>query len=129
MLHVKTKVAPSAVDGLGLFAAEPIPKGTLVAKWNPAFDSSFTDEEIARLPDLARTFLDRYAWRAKDGTWHVSLDDSRYTNHSLTPNLVVDETTEGWESRAARDIAPGEELLEDYSTYDEDFPSYGAGWR
>jgi uncharacterized protein len=118
MLLVKTFVMPSPVHGLGLFAAEAIRAGALVRQWNPAFDREFSEEAAAALPPAAREFLDHFGWTAPGGGLRVSLDGSRYTNHGADPNLVV----RGDATYARRDIAAGEELLEDYTAYE-------PGWR
>ena len=127
MLHVKTRVVASPIEGLGLFADEPIAAGTLVSKWQRGFDVLFYAHQLALLPPSAVAFLHRYGWDGPGETLRVSLDDSRYVNHSKTPNLVVDPSGDG--TRAARDIAIGEELTEDYSSYDADFETYGQHYR
>ena len=38
MLLVKTKIGPSEIDGIGLFADQFIPRGTLVWELVPALD-------------------------------------------------------------------------------------------
>ena len=127
MLYVKTQVRSSTIEGLGLFAAEDIPAGTLIARWEPVFGATFTDEERAKLHPMASAFLHRYGWRAAEGRWVLDLDDSRFMNHSDSPNMVVN--ADGvFTSRAARDIAAGEELTEDYRQFDPDFDSYAASW-
>jgi SET domain-containing protein len=127
MLFVKTEVRPSAIQGLGLFAAESIAAGTLIARFDPAFGWSCTEEQWAALPPLAREHMLRYAWRTGDGRWLMDVDDSRYMNHSTAPNMQV-SAEHGFTAVAARDIAAGEELTEDYSLFDPDFATYAAGW-
>lgn len=46
-------------------------------------------------------------------------DMSDFMNHDSQPNLVVHADPDVDESFAARDIFPGEELLEDYGRYDK----------
>lgn len=123
MLYVKTTVGPSLIQGLGLFAVEPIASGTLIFRWNDTFGWSCSEAEHAVLPAEAKAFLWRYGWRGVKGRWLLDVDDSRFVNHSLTPNMLVTRD-DGITSRAARDIAAGEELTEDYSTFDPDFDAY-----
>ncbi len=40
MLRVRTYLAPSPIEGIGLFAAEPIPRGTLI--WKPTTRASIS---------------------------------------------------------------------------------------
>ncbi len=46
MLMVSTYVAPSAIDGLGVFAGESVARGSLMWSLNPKFDISISREEI-----------------------------------------------------------------------------------
>ena len=64
---------------------------------------------IGALSDLAQDFLAHFGWPFPGGV-RVSLDNSRYTNHSTDPNLVPING----EVRAKRDIEIGEELTENY---------------
>lgn len=136
MLYVKASVKPSPIHGLGLFAAEPIARGALVFRWNSLFGWTCPEYEVAHLPETAKEFLRRYGWRFESAKstwtgWLLDVDDSRFVNHSRSPNMIV--TTSGRpfctgrspiESHAARDIHAGEELTEDYSTFDPDFATY-----
>ena len=118
MLLVRTEVKPSKVHGLGLFAAEPIKAGTVLRRYDPRFDREFTKAQLQELPELARAFLEHFGYEADGDGIKVSMDNSRYTNHSKeNPNVVW----EGDVTTALRDIAVGEEILEDYLTYEPDF--------
>jgi len=105
-LRVRTEILPSPIHGRGLFALEPIAAGTVVWKYDPAVD------RIEIEPDP-----NGYSWRVFSG--HVVPGDAAcFINHSSTPNL---STTPGLSPCvAARDIAAGEEITEDYS-YDPDW--------
>ena len=50
MLLVKTKLGVSSVHGIGLFAAQFIPKGTATWEYHPDFDTSFGEDDLARMP-------------------------------------------------------------------------------
>lgn len=114
MLQVRTRVAPSAIHGLGLFARDAIVKDEAV--W--MYDGS----ELVMHPELAREvcrreFLDRYGhWCALTGKVMICLDDARYINHAWEPNLTSWAPNNSFclSHRAARDIAAGEELTVDY---------------
>ncbi len=115
MLLVKTRVAPSAIHGLGLFAAEPIKAGTRIARFVHGMDC------IIRLGShvvvLFEEFARKYGYHDKDdGFWKIPLDDLRYMNHADTPNT----RQEGDSDFAARDIAAGEEITGDYFAFDMD---------
>lgn len=126
MLLVRTHVAPSAIEGLGLFAAEPIVAGEPVYRWDDRLAWSATDAEVDALPLRAREFIHRYGWRDREtGRWRASVDNSRFLNHSATPNTAHRGDTQV----ALRDIMPGEEITEDYSEFDPDFAEYAHTLR
>lgn len=118
MLLVPTTVGPSQIEGLGLFATAPIAAGTEVWRWHPVFDVFVPDAEIAKLPEPARDYLERYAYPAPDlpGGLSLNLDDARFMNHSDDPTLE----TVGEVCIARRDIAAGEELTCDYGAFHPD---------
>lgn len=61
----------------------------------------------------------------KTGKYHLSFDDVRFINHAEDGNIAVDEAR-GTEDDvefvlvAARDIAVGDELTQNYYEFDED---------
>lgn len=62
MLLVKTKIGPSTIHGIGLFADEYIPEGTFIWRFQPGFDLKIDKNDLEKLPELARgTFL-KYAY-------------------------------------------------------------------
>lgn len=122
MLLVKTYVAASRIEGLGLFAAEFIPAGAIIALWDDLFGWTCSLAEFDALPPLARAHVERYGWRDGD-RWRLSVDDARFWNHSAMPNTGANSDG-GFTSVALRDIAAGEELTEDYSKFDPDFAEY-----
>ena len=65
MLFVKTKVLPSNIHGLGLFADQFVPKGTIIWKFTPGFDLKFTKEQIERFPKEVREYMGTYCWLSK----------------------------------------------------------------
>jgi len=119
MLLVKTRALPSPIQGVGVFAAEPIAKGTTVWRFEAGIDLVVPEERVASLPEAARDFFRRYAFPCPffPGGLLLGFDNTRFVNHSLTPNL--DNT--GPETIALRDIAPDEELTTDYGELEPGF--------
>ena len=116
MLLVKTFVAPAGDKGLGLFADEPIPKGSVWWKHDINFDKVLTEEELLDLPMVPYGIIkDRYAYLQRDGTWYLCVDDARFVNHSDNPNTdeVIDVDCSIFDI-ALKDIAIGEEITCDY---------------
>ncbi len=119
MLLIKTKIGPSTVHGIGLFADQFIPKGTTTWEYNPEFDVSYTEEQVSRMSEPAKERFFNYAYFDKDLHKYVlCLDDLRFINHKeVDPNILSTPTKD----IAARDIQPGEELFCNYNHYEEGY--------
>ena len=112
MLLVPTRVAPSAIQGLGLFAAADVPDGTEIWRFFDGIDLLLPVESIPTLPAAYRTFLDTYGYtpHAFPGRIVVSCDHAKFMNHADNPNSVGRELS----SFACRGIRAGEEITCDY---------------
>ncbi len=69
MLLVKTKLGVSSVHGIGLFAAQFIPKGTVTWEYHPEFDTSFDEDDLARMPPPQRPSPEIHLFR--QGAWPI----------------------------------------------------------
>jgi SET domain-containing protein len=113
MLLVKTYLDKSPIHGIGLYAAERIPKGKKIWRFVEGYDRCYTPKQFAKLPKQARDFLKFYAYRA-DGEILYTVDHDHHINHS-------DDANTFWRngySIAARDIAKGAEITNDYREFD-----------
>lgn len=119
MLRVPTRLQPSAIHGLGIFATEPIQAGTVVWDFDAPVDQRISMKLVATLPAYAQRFLSVYGYREGDDVVLCG-DDARFMNHSKRANC----TSVGGATVAARDIEAGEELLDDYETFDADYATY-----
>lgn len=123
-LKVKASVRPSQISGLGLFANEDIPAGTVVFDWNDQVDQEYSRQYPEVLsPDEKEDFT---SLASTDGnSWFLAGDGGAYFNHSEDPNVEV-EPGPGAAARrrrkAARDIALGEEMTMNYSDIGLDGP-------
>ena len=89
MLTVKASAKPSKIQGIGLFADEKILQGTTTWKFNPPFDILFDPEEVKQMSPEQRELIDKYASLSSiTGKYVYSIDDSRFTNHSLVNNNI-----------------------------------------
>jgi hypothetical protein len=116
MLLVKTYLDRSPIHGLGVFAAEPIPKGTKIWRYVEGFDRSWSPRQFARLPKEAQEFVAYYGYRV-DGEILLTVDNDHFINHS-------DDSNTYWRAghiRAKRDIARGEEITNSYRLFDTAF--------
>ena len=120
MLLVPTYVRPSRVEGVGVFAAEEIPAGTLIWRLDERFDRLIHHKEIASYPDSARQFIERYAYPYPHDPdlLVVELDNGRFMNHSDDPNTNFLDPDSGYTRLA---IGADEELFCNYSEFDPGF--------
>ena len=117
MILVRTYLAESPRDGIGLFAAEFIAKGTVTWKYTRGLDKTYTDTDISRMSPMAREQFLKYAYFDKRlGKYVLCFDDQRFINHNpKDPNILSTPRVDV----AARDIEPGEELTCNYNHYDD----------
>ncbi len=114
------------ISGIGLFADQFVPKGAPVWKFMPGFDLKVPKESVAALSDVARAQFLNYAYLSEQtpGSYVLCFDDARFFNHADEANTLLTypagEDQEGI-NIAVRDILPGEELTDDYRSFDGDF--------
>jgi len=115
MLRVKTFLSKSSISGIGVFAAEDAPKGTVIWSYSPVFTTVITPEMLQRMSTAERMRLDtlNYYWIDSAGNYVISLDHDRFMNHAFTANV---ESIDDFTDVAIRDIKSGEELTIDYRT-------------
>jgi len=123
MLMVSTYLAPSSIEGLGVFANEFIERGRLMWSLNPKFDIFIYPEEIESYPAHMRDFIARYAYPHLElpGVVILDSDNGKFMNHSLAPNTDFRIFDKGY---ALTDIAPGEELTCNYHEFDPSFVGF-----
>ena len=121
MLKVRTYLAASPIHGIGLFADEDIPRGTVVWEFNHRVDLIFTPEEWKSIgasisaPSFAA--LKRYSYKER-GNHYLCLDNAQFMNHSSQWYNVENN---GKENRmlACSDIRKYDELLCNYFHYSD----------
>jgi SET domain-containing protein len=115
MLLVKTKIGPSKIQGIGLFAAEPIKAGTKVWVFEPKLDISLTKEEVDVFSPVAQEQFYRYAYLDKITKKYLLCgDDARFFNHSETPNCDEEKYDSTY---TIKDIEIDEELTVNYGIF------------
>ncbi|HWH18877.1 MAG TPA: SET domain-containing protein [Allosphingosinicella sp.] len=120
MMLVPTYVAPSKIEGVGVFAAEDIAAGARIWELAPGLDRLIHKSEVAALPPALQAFVERYSYPYPHDPEQliVELDNGRFMNHSDRPNTRFDDPDAGFARRAIR---AGEELTCDYSEFDPGF--------
>ena len=124
MMLIRTRVAPSAIHGMGLFATEAVPKGTPIWRFLAGFDHVFPPADFRVLPPLARQHTRWFCFVSKvDGHVILSGDHACFINHSPDPNTgAPHDALPPVTTVALRDIAAGEEITCNYHAYDADTP-------
>jgi hypothetical protein len=122
---VFTRLAPSKIHGVGVFAILPIKKGTYIFYGDDAEMIWVDKTKLKNIPkDVKKLYID---FCVKDGNKYGcpsnfnQLTMAWYLNNSNNPNIGCDRN---YNFFAKRNIRKGEELTADYSTYSEDFSSH-----
>ncbi len=97
------EVAPSEIEGLGVFAARDFRMGETVLVWDTS--NAVTEEEYARLSDEQKDLIARYK-----GGWIRMVEPMNRVNHSCEANTTSRDGTDV----ATRLIHAGEEITSDY---------------
>jgi uncharacterized protein len=125
VLQVNTSIAASNIEGVGVFAAEPIRKGTLIWRFDERFDLTVPLGEYQGYPRFLKQLFERYAYPSPDrpGFLIYEVDNGRFMNHDPRPNTDF-SGKDGW---AISDIAVGEEITCDYAEFYENFEAVLSG--
>jgi SET domain-containing protein len=115
---VYARLQPSAIHGIGVFAILPIPSGTYIFEPDDDELVSIPEAEVAFLPEPLRKLYQDFCPK-ENGEYQCPsslnrLTPSWFLNHSRQPNVAADNELKFY---ALRDIAIGEELTSNYSTY------------
>jgi len=117
---VYTRIRPSALSGIGVFAIRDIPKGTYIFGADDSPTVIIDSLEIDNLPPAVKQLYQDFCVLQGDKyECPISFNDltpSWYLNHSDTPNVAPDSQLKFY---ATRDISCGEELTSDYGSYSE----------
>ena len=124
MMLVRSRVAASPIEGLGVYADEFIPSSTLVWQLNRDFVATFKRAELEQFPPHIREFVEKYSFpdSEDESLLYVELDNGRFMNHSETPNTDFTAFNNGY---ALRDIEAGEEITCNYYEFDSTFRGFG----
>ncbi len=116
MMLVSAYLAPSLIEGLGVYSTEPIRKGDLVWRFDKRFDQLIPMATLDEVDERTRTFIERYGYDMPmyPGFLALDADEGRFMNHCDTPNLDFGHPDTGY---ALVDIPAGVELTCDYREF------------
>jgi uncharacterized protein len=122
LLVVKTYVAASTIEGVGVFAVEAIGKGSVVWRTDPIFDMLVPIAAYRSAEPPFKHLLQRHAYPSPDRPGYLvyEIDNGRFMNHSDAPN--TDFSAFGY-GTAIADIEPDEELTCNYRQFYAGFGS------
>lgn len=125
MMMIKTFVAPSEIQGLGVFAGEFVPEGGELWVLNPKFDVLIHPGEIEDFPSHMRDYVERYSYPHLElaGVRVIDCDDGKFMNHSERSNTDFRLFDRGY---ALVDIAVGDEITCNYFEFDPAFKGFGT---
>jgi hypothetical protein len=119
VLHPHTELRHISQSlGYGVVATRLIPRGTIIWVLDK-LDQTFTRDQITGLGKPYSELLDKWAYQLPNGDSVLNWDLARYFNHSCDPNCM--NAGMSFEI-AVRDIAPDEELTDDYRMLNKSLP-------
>ncbi len=119
MLHIKYKLAPSKLHGIGVFTEENIPKDFCVVEASPLLDINLSPEQFNSLSNSEQDEVKHHGHYDKFlNKWHVDFDMTRFANHSDNPNLIQKYNEKGYYIISLIDIKIGEELTVNYEDFE-----------
>jgi uncharacterized protein len=122
MMLTKYKLDQDNWGGIGIYAAEPIKKNSVVYVYNESLIKIFSLSDVYAMSDVASDAILKYSYSGMgqhklEGAVYYGMDDSRFMNHSAEPSLIYNESNQCY--HAARDLIIGEELTCDYNDFCE----------
>ncbi len=114
MIHPDTELRfINEAVGYGVFATQPIPKGTIVFVKDP-LDIELSEAQVNQLHPSMQAAVEKYSYIDEHGKRIVSWDHAKFVNHCCQCNAI--STGYGFEI-AIRDIAVGEEITDEYGLF------------
>ena len=108
----------SCIDGDGIFAEEPIPKGTITFYYS-SYDVYVSKKEYLSLSNFEKHRIFKYGVEDEYGNWITTDGDA---NHSCDANILSMFVDGLYCDIAVKDIQIGEEITIDYGLFYSSFP-------
>ena len=121
MFLVPVRLDRSPIHGFGVFATDPIAKGTRVWEFTEGVDYRIPADVVEACPEPWLSELLKYGYRDSTDEYILCGDAARFMNHSEDPSC--DDSGDLY-TVTLRDLQPGDELTCDYRTFDADFEQY-----
>ena len=108
----------SCIEGDGIFAGEPIPKGTIVFYYSHS-DVYVSKKEFQHISNFEKQQIYKFGVEDEYGNWIVTEGDA---NHSCDANILSIFVDGLYCDIAVKDIQIDEEITIDYSLFYSSFP-------
>jgi hypothetical protein len=108
----------SCIEGDGIFAGEPIPKGTIVFYYSHS-DVYVSKKEFQHLSNFEKQQIYKFGVEDEYGNWIVTEGDA---NHSCDANILSIFVDGLYCDIAVKDIQIDEEITIDYNLFYSSFP-------
>ena len=119
MIHPNTKLKMAGhTIGLGVFATQFIPKGTIVYVVD-GFDVKIGPKDPLLKDPNYQPIINRYSYTDEKGNRIISWDHAKFVNHCCDCNTI--STGYGFEI-AIRNIYPGDEITDEYGALNIEEP-------
>jgi hypothetical protein len=119
MIHPDTELRKvNETIGYGVFATQPIRKGTIVYVKDP-LEIEVAPEQFAELDPAYQSIVNWFSYIDDRGVRIVSWDIAKYVNHSCAANSI--STGYGFEI-ATRNIAAGQQITDEYGIFNLPIP-------
>ncbi len=124
--NLYTRIKPSSLGGVGVFAICHIPKGTYIFQGDTTKTVTVPVQTLAQLPPAIRKMYEDFCVFEPYGMVcpesFNAMSIAWYLNHSGSdPNVGCDKE---YKFYTLRDVSEGEELLSNYGTYSQLPPGY-----
>lgn len=116
MYIVKVRLGRSAIEGVGVFADEDIPAGTVIWQRVDGFDQGIDPALIPSYPPQVQHYLRRHAYLNRGRMWLCG-DLGMFANHADDPNA---RSVDNERDIALRFIPRGAEITINYADFDEE---------
>jgi hypothetical protein len=115
---IKVYKNSSCIEGEGVFAGEPISKGTIVFYYS-SNDAYIFKKDFQSLSNFEKNRICKLGVEGEDGNWIVTDGDA---NHSCDANILSLFVDGLYCDIAVKDILKGEEITIDYGLFYSSFP-------
>jgi len=112
MLLIRTYLDKSEIHGIGVFAAEDIPKDARIWRFVIGFDRYYSRKQFAKLPQAAKNHIKLHGYQWENEIL-LSMDNDTFMNHSDDANTYY---RNGY-VLARRTIRKGQEITNNYRAF------------